>query len=131
MQGKTIPIQTATAHSPHSSEELLLYLPACPFVDFLSQQQKDQTCPFHPEMTDDRDMEQICAEAPPSPLTTRSVSQTFESPWAHPSKRPAKLVFSLLHPFVLCSLSLFIHSVHCNCKPITFTAAFFVFYLCH
>lgn len=42
------------------------------------QQQKKQTSPFHPEMTDDRDIEQCCAQAPPSPLSTISVSEAGE-----------------------------------------------------
>lgn len=103
------------------------------FVDFLSQQQKDQTSPFHQERTDDRDIEQCCAEVPPS-LTTRAVSQklgSFQSPQAHPSELPAKLLFSFLHPFLFFSLSLLNHSSHCICKSITFTSAFFFFfYLC-
>lgn len=70
-----------------------------------------------------------------SPQCRRSVSQglgSFQSPGAHPSELPAKLLLSLLHPLSLALLSFFVpllvlssHFFYSSCSAFFFTSASF------
>lgn len=61
-----------------------------------------------------------------SPQCRRSVSQgqgSFQSPGAHPSEPPAKLLLSLLHPLSCSALFLCSHFFSSSCSTLSFTWA--------
>ena len=94
---------------------------------------------FHTEKTNNNngDMElcevKLCCWGLPSaassslsPQCRRSVSQgqgSFQSPGAHPSEPPAKLLLSLLHPLSCSALFLCSHFFSSSCSALSFTWA--------